>query len=143
MGQRDEDYKPLLYFEPYISNHNIFQCERELANRLAAILTTPQAQVDAEKLAAALQDVIARPVIVQGEQIVLTDEQCKVVAASARTGLTVVSGGPGTGKTSIVVAIMRLMVRMGVEPSKIVLAAPTGKAALSNGRMRQRVAYAN
>jgi exodeoxyribonuclease V alpha subunit len=89
--------------------------------------------VDAEELAHALRDVIARPVIVQGQQIVLTDEQCEVVGASARTGLTVVSGGPGTGKTSIVVAIMRLMVRLGVDPSEIVLAAPTGKAAYRMG----------
>jgi exodeoxyribonuclease V alpha subunit len=133
VGQRDDDYKPLLYIEPYISDHNIFQRERELANRLAALLTTTQAQVDAEKLADALRDVIARPVIVQGQQIVLTDEQCEVVGASARTGLTVVSGGPGTGKTSIVVAIMRLMVRLGVDPSEIVLAAPTGKAAYRMG----------
>ena len=133
VGQRDDDYKPLLYIEPYIIDHNIFQRERELANRLAALLTTTQAQIDAEKLADALRDVIARPVIVQGQQIVLTDEQCEVVGASARTGLTVVSGGPGTGKTSIVVAIMRLMVRLGVDPSEIVLAAPTGKAAYRMG----------
>jgi exodeoxyribonuclease V alpha subunit len=133
VGQRGDEYKPLLYIEPYISDHNIFQRERELANRLAALLTTTQAQVDAEKLADALRDVIARPVIVQGQQIVLTDEQCEVVGASARTGLTVVSGGPGTGKTSIVVAIMRLMVRLGVDPSEIVLAAPTGKAAYRMG----------
>jgi len=133
VGQRDDDYKPLRYIEPYISDHNIFQRERELANRLAALLTTTQAQVDAEELAHALRDVIARPVIVQGQQIVLTDEQCEVVGASARTGLTVVSGGPGTGKTSIVVAIMRLMVRLGVDPSEIVLAAPTGKAAYRMG----------
>jgi exodeoxyribonuclease V alpha subunit len=133
VGQRGDEYKPLLYLDPYISDHNIFQRERELANRLAALLTTTQAQVDAEKLADALRDVIARPVIVQGQQIVLTDEQCEVVGASARTGLTVVSGGPGTGKTSIVVAIMRLMVRLGVDPSEIVLAAPTGKAAYRMG----------
>jgi exodeoxyribonuclease V alpha subunit len=133
VGQRGDEYKPLLYIEPYISDHNIFQRERELANRLAALLTTTQAQIDAEKLADALRDVIARPVIVQGQQIVLTDEQCEVVGASARTGLTVVSGGPGTGKTSIVVAIMRLMVRLGVDPSEIVLAAPTGKAAYRMG----------
>jgi exodeoxyribonuclease V alpha subunit len=133
VGQRGDEYKPWLYIEPYISDHNIFQRERELANRLAALLTTTQAQVDAEKLADALRDVIARPVIVQGQQIVLTDEQCEVVGASARTGLTVVSGGPGTGKTSIVVAIMRLMVRLGVDPSEIVLAAPTGKAAYRMG----------
>ena len=82
---------------------------------------------------ARFEGVIARPVIVQGKQIVMSDEQCNVVAASARAGLTVVSGGPGTGKTSIVVAIMRLMVRLGVDPSQIALTAPTGKAAYRMG----------
>jgi exodeoxyribonuclease V alpha subunit len=63
----------------------------------------------------------------------MSDEQCRVVAAAARTGLTVVSGGPGTGKTSIIIAIMRLMVRLGVEPCAIALTAPTGKAAYRMG----------
>jgi len=134
VGQHEDDYRPLLYIAPYIVHHSIYHCERELAIRLAALLTTDaQAQVDAEKLSRALQGVIARPVIVQGKQIVMSDEQCKVVAASARTGLTVISGGPGTGKTSIIVAIMRLMVRLGVDPSAIALAAPTGKAAYRMG----------
>ena len=134
VGRREDEYKPLLYLAPHIVHHRIYHCERELAIRLAALLTTDaQAQVDAEKLSRALQGVIARPVIVQGKQIVMSDEQCNVVAASARTGLTVVSGGPGTGKTSIIVAIMRLMVRLGVDPSQIALAAPTGKAAYRMG----------
>src|ERR1039458_7319149 len=134
VGRREDEYKPLLYIAPYIVHHRSYHYERELAIRLAALLTTDvQTQVDAEKLSRALQAVIARPVIVQGKQIVMSDEQCNVVAASARTGLTVVSGGPGTGKTSIIVAIMRLMVRLGVDPSQIALAAPTGKAAYRMG----------
>jgi exodeoxyribonuclease V alpha subunit len=134
VGRREDEYKPLLYIAPYIVHHRIYHYERELAIRLAALLLTDtQAQVDAEKLSRALQGVIARPVIVQGKQIVMSDEQCNVVAASARTGLTVVSGGPRTGKTSIIVAIMRLMVRLGVDPSQIALAAPTGKAAYRMG----------
>jgi exodeoxyribonuclease V alpha subunit len=134
VGRREDEYKPLLYIAPYIVHHRIYHYERELAIRLAALLTTDtHAQADAEKLSRALQGVVARPVVVQGEQIVMSDEQCKVVAASARTGLTVVSGGPGTGKTSIIVAIMRLMVRLGVDPSQIARAAPTGKAAYRMG----------
>jgi exodeoxyribonuclease V alpha subunit len=134
VGRREDEYKPLLYIAPYIVHHRIYHYERELAIRLAALLTKDtQAQADAEKLSRALQSVIARPVIVQGKQIVMSDEQRNVVAASARTGLTVVSGGPGTGKTSIIVAIMRLMVRLGVDPSQIALAAPTGKAAYRMG----------
>jgi exodeoxyribonuclease V alpha subunit len=115
-------------------HQSIYCCERELAIRLSALLSThPEEQPDAERLARALQDVIARPVIVQGKQIVMSDEQRSVVIASARAGLTVITGGPGTGKTSIVVAIMRLMVRLGVDPSLIALTAPTGKAAYRMG----------
>jgi exodeoxyribonuclease V alpha subunit len=130
VGQRDDDYKPLLYIAPYIMHQSIYYCERELAIRLGALLRTrPEQEPDADQLASALHDVIERPVIVQGRQIVMSDEQRSVVEASARAGLTVISGGPGTGKTSIVVAIMRLMVRLGVDPSQVALTAPTGKAA--------------
>jgi exodeoxyribonuclease V alpha subunit len=134
VGQREDEYKPLLYIAPYIVHQSIYCCERELAIRLAALLSThPEQQPDRERLARALQDVIARPVIVQGKRIVMSDEQRSVVSASARAGLTVISGGPGTGKTSIIVAIMRLMVRLGVDPSQIALTAPTGKAAYRMG----------
>jgi exodeoxyribonuclease V alpha subunit len=135
VGQQEDEYKPLLYIAPYIMHQSTYCCERELAIRLAALLTTrPEEQVEADQLARALRDVIARPVIVQGKQIAMSEEQCSsVVTASARAGLTVISGGPGTGKTSIVVAIMRLMVRLGVDPSEIALTAPTGKAAYRMG----------
>jgi len=134
IGHKKGEYKPLLYIDPYIVHQNIYYREQELANRLASLLTShSREQPDAAKLVRALDDVISRPVIVQGQQILMSDEQCKVIAASARGGLTVVSGGPGTGKTSIIVAIMRLMVRLGVEPAEIALAAPTGKAAYRMG----------
>ena len=130
VGQREDDYKPLIYVAPYIMHQNIYYCERELAIRLGGLLSTrPEQEPGADELARALHEVIERPVIVNGRQIVLSDEQRNVVTASARAGLTVISGGPGTGKTSIVVAIMRLMVRLGVDPSEIALTAPTGKAA--------------
>ena len=134
IGQSETAYKPLLYIAPYIVHQRVRHSESELAIRLAALLTIgSKGQVSPEQLSRALQDVIARPMIVNGRQIVMSDEQCKVVAASARAGLTVVSGGPGTGKTSIIVAIMRLMVRLGIDPSQIALAAPTGKAAYRMG----------
>jgi exodeoxyribonuclease V alpha subunit len=134
IGRNDDEYKPLLYLAPYIVHHRIHQCERQLANRLVELLTTgPERQPDAAVLARALDDVIARPVIVNGRQIILSDEQRNAVAASASAGLTVISGGPGTGKTSIIVAILRLMVRLGINPCDIALTAPTGKAAYRMG----------
>ncbi|MCK5844198.1 MAG: exodeoxyribonuclease V subunit alpha [Victivallales bacterium] len=41
----------------------------------------------------------------------------------------IVSGGPGTGKTTIVLAYLRSLLKLGVDPSDIALAAPTGRAA--------------
>ena len=54
--------------------------------------------------------------------------------AAARTAvlrrLCVVSGGPGTGKTTTAAAIVALLVELGLAaPDRVALAAPTGKAA--------------
>ena len=47
--------------------------------------------------------------------------------------MALISGGPGTGKTSIILAILRVLVRIGIKPEQIALAAPTGKAAFRMG----------
>jgi exodeoxyribonuclease V alpha subunit len=48
-------------------------------------------------------------------------------------GFTVITGGPGTGKTRTVLRVLALLVEqaiaLGVAPPRILLAAPTGKAA--------------
>ena len=50
------------------------------------------------------------------------------IAACRR--ICVVSGGPGTGKTTIAAAIVALLIDLGIAaPGRIALAAPTGKAA--------------
>jgi len=53
-------------------------------------------------------------------------EQRKAIKAALREKVTVVTGGPGTGKTTIVTGIIALMEDMGWE---VILAAPTGRAA--------------
>ena len=73
--------------------------------------------------------------------------------AAARTALCrrlcVVSGGPGTGKTYTVAAIVALLLELGiVPPGRIALAAPTGKAAArlqeaARARFRELAATAN
>ena len=56
------------------------------------------------------------------------------IRMAARTAvcrrLCVISGGPGTGKTTIAAAIVALLIELGLAaPGRIALAAPTGKAA--------------
>ena len=61
----------------------------------------------------------------------LGDEQKSAVAAAISSKFLVVSGGPGTGKTTIVSVILALR---GEKPSDMILCAPTGKAQM---RMKQ------
>ena len=63
----------------------------------------------------------------------LDDEQIKAVEAAASRMFTVVTGGPGTGKTTIVCAILRALMKRGLAPEDIALAAPTGRAAQRMG----------
>ena len=53
-------------------------------------------------------------------------EQAQAIEDAATTGLLLVTGGPGTGKTTIVRGILSLYDQMGLS---YVLAAPTGRAA--------------
>lgn len=65
----------------------------------------------------------------------LVEEQQRAVTEAVAGSLTLVTGGPGTGKTSIVVAMLRSLVRgeAPLRPQDILLAAPTGKAAQRMG----------
>ena len=59
----------------------------------------------------------------------LTDEQLKAVKSATYNGLSVITGGPGTGKTSIILALIRRLQALGLRMENIALSAPTGKAA--------------
>jgi exodeoxyribonuclease V alpha subunit len=56
-------------------------------------------------------------------------EQRAAVRAAVQGRFAVITGGPGTGKTSVVVSLVRTLIGLGVAPEAIALAAPTGKAA--------------
>ena len=69
----------------------------------------------------------------------LTDEQAAAARAALGFGLSVITGGPGTGKTATLAAIVRALRHVDIGPADIALAAPTGKAA---HRMTQALARA-
>jgi exodeoxyribonuclease V alpha subunit len=59
----------------------------------------------------------------------LTDEQKRAVRKALTSPLALITGGPGTGKTTIVVALLRALAWTGIPMEAIAIAAPTGKAA--------------
>jgi exodeoxyribonuclease V alpha subunit len=56
-------------------------------------------------------------------------EQTEAVRFALGRRLAAIAGGPGTGKTTVALTLVRALARLGVAPTAIALAAPTGKAA--------------
>ncbi|MFW8600328.1 AAA family ATPase [Desulfobacterota bacterium M19] len=60
------------------------------------------------------------------KKIILSDEQTEAVQGVVRHQFGILTGGPGCGKTTTTLVIVRLLEAMG---KKVLLAAPTGRAA--------------
>lgn len=64
--------------------------------------------------------------IEQNEDIVLSDKQKEAIEAVNENNVCIITGGPGTGKTTIIKSIIDLY---EAKDKKVVLCAPTGRAA--------------
>ncbi len=75
---------------------------------------------------------------IEAEQgITYADAQRRAVELAAETGVMLLTGGPGTGKTTSVRGIVEMLERMGF---KVLLLAPTGRAAKRLGELCGREA---
>jgi exodeoxyribonuclease V alpha subunit len=122
---------------PAVYRRAAHDAEREAARHLAAIVGRTS-RLDGTATDAALEDAIDRAESEIG--IELADAQREAVAAAGHEDVVVITGGPGTGKTTIVRAICEVGDQLGV---RIALSAPTGRAAKrlgeSTGRGAQTV----
>jgi len=127
-------YTPLTLFGErlYLARYQAY--EAQLAGQLLA-RTADQPAFDEGRLSDSLQRLFA----LNGGQSG-TDWQCLAAAQAVRQRVTVISGGPGTGKTTTVVRLLAaLLEQPGGERLAIGLAAPTGKAA---ARMAEAISNA-
>ena len=96
----------------------LWEAETSACRRLNGLLA-----VDADRSGQAARTIEE----IQREQgITYAPQQRQAVELAARTGVLILTGGPGTGKTTTVRGIVALFQKMGLD---IVLAAPTGRAA--------------
>ena len=108
---------------------SLYEAEHYCAERVGRMAESKPAQ--AEDFSALLSDLEAQ----QG--ITYAPMQRKTLELAARNRLLLLTGGPGTGKTTTVRAIIAMFERQGL---KVSLAAPTGRAAKRLGELTGREA---
>ncbi len=104
-----------------------YQREKDTARMLLETKSTSRISDDE------LEEVIAE--IEKSEKIRLDELQREAMRQAARQGVLVITGGPGTGKTTTINAIIKYFEMKGLD---MLLAAPTGRAAK---RMTEATGY--
>ena len=96
----------------------MYKAERYCANRIGLMMTVPPPEIAVHK---------ARLEQFEEENGILYDEiQRQAISNALSKGILILTGGPGTGKTTTLNAIISLLEESGCD---IALAAPTGRAA--------------
>lgn len=117
----ERDGEDVIYAAPY------YYMELYTAKKLADLNVTYS--LDEEKI-----DRVMSPLI-DDEDFEQDEDQRSAVCCAVSHGVTVITGGPGTGKTTTINAIIRVFEEEGLQ---VALAAPTGRAAK---RMTEATGY--
>jgi exodeoxyribonuclease V alpha subunit len=117
-----EDLKTLKVFEGnqkavYLAKFHL--SETNIANRMRTLINTPKStrKIQTDKAIEWVQKQLS---------ITLAEKQIEAVKCAADKKVMVITGGPGTGKTTIINAILKIFSKLKIN---IMLAAPTGRAA--------------
>lgn len=103
--------------EDYVYRKSMYQAEKNISEHLKELTSKPSNKFKLEK---DLEEV-ARDL-----NIVLSETQEEAIKMCINNNLSVITGGPGTGKTTIIKCIIDILKRKNMS---YVLAAPTGRAA--------------
>ena len=121
--------RPLILYEDKIYLHRYYHYERIIAQRILSMIkhpvSTPSSKEEIEEF---ITEKLFSP---ETKKKISPDWQKIAVLHSLFNRLLIISGGPGTGKTRTVTAIMAILSHLGKRenPVTIAMCAPTGKAA--------------
>ena len=110
----------ILYIEnDHLFSKNLYLCEKGIADEVYRLANHPcrLRSVDVDKAVKWAQEQL---------RIELAENQKEAIRKSIEEKLHIITGGPGTGKSTITKAILRITQML---TSRIILAAPTGRAA--------------
>ena len=123
-----KENKALCIFGNRLYLQRIFDYERSLAGRIRLLVS--------HATALAAEDVFLDTLFAKAEEHE-TDWQRLAALRALQHNFLIISGGPGTGKTTTVVKILALLQSTAAGTLRIALAAPTGKAAM---RLQESIA---
>ncbi len=115
----DENAQDLSTENQAIYLSKFYFCEKRIAERLKLLVSTPKSHrpVKVEKAV----DWVQKELSVQ-----LAPNQLEAIRMALSQKVLILTGGPGTGKTTVINAILKIFNAMGL---RCLLAAPTGRAA--------------
>lgn len=127
-GTAEAGNSPLVLDGQRLYLRRYWNYEQTVAEQIAARL--PRQQALPATFSMRLQELFSSPPEQHGKR--LCDWQKVACALAARSAFSLITGGPGTGKTTSVVRLLALLQEAALQagqPLRIQLAAPTGKAA--------------
>ncbi len=136
-------YLPLVLYEfaekKYLYFQKFYFHESRLKDRIKTILQAKSTlKLDKKQQINLLNEIMTEPLSLRvsknGAPLIKDPHQINAIKLALSSQFSIVSGGPGTGKTSLMVNILRCLVRARIDTEridieKILLAAPTGRAA--------------
>jgi len=120
--------RSLLYFQKFYLHETL------LRRRIEALLQAePSIRVSDTDIATVIEEIYAPHLSIRigkdQRPMARDPNQVRALGLSLRSQFLIISGGPGTGKTSLMVNILRCLVRSGIRAQEILMGAPTGRAA--------------
>lgn len=117
MGMLKEIYVENIDGKEYAFSSGLYMAEENIANKVAELISKKSKSKNYDKL---IETVSKR------QDIILSDEQKLAITTCLNNNISIITGGPGTGKTTIIKCIIDLL---SLQHEDYVLCAPTGRAA--------------
>lgn len=119
--------KPFILHKEKLYLHRFFHYERKLVAQIKALIATENIGLRQQQLSRQ-QALLNKTLFPANDQLPTTDWQKVACINAFINAFSIISGGPGTGKTTTVTKLLALL--LAHEPSlQISICAPTGKAA--------------